>query len=590
MFCIATCILIDVSHHSPLLGSTCTNETYMFWSITARQTRKRQRCNQKVSKDTPNIFHKVCKEIPMPKVYLIPRDSRVVSFYGPNTCQLATKRRDPPGNLVNKVNSSWWIWNLESKNTRKFFSSSMVFSFFVQIRPKKTEQDLSGLHAACDGDAARLLRYLHLQIHANSQFTLQRRGALEPSSASTFQRQVLWAETGLQKISNRSFFKKNKNQKTKQKKTIGFFLGGWKEILDSEIPTQKKRLVDFNHEMVGSFWAQIFRRLRVADWCCRRCDRQKRPRRSNKKLEPVKSSGRLYTSLAKSNSQTSKCPKFALRFEFILVKMVYLVNMVNPTLFPKNNAQLLLYFHGEFEWIWPISSSFRMIFDTKLPKIKVKLQSKIFAKFLSVKEVKPFQKSEKFGCRWILDFAAKNIGQRNAFWAAVTSSPMTAASRPTTHWGKFPRGHRGFAPSVSRGMIIYTVADCQSSKDWSFCLCKQKECCQQDSWKLKVIENGSCKSSNASKALYQKHQEYQKYQSIKSSMQQACSWTQPPKENSPEPGGQNLLAPLKIVPWDFPEWFMVWYGSTLKQSTYDNLFLVNKPSRGVLTLSYGWCV
>ncbi len=466
----------------------------------------------------------------------------------------------------------------------------MVFSSFVQIRPKKTEQDLSGLHAACDGDAARLLRYLHLQIHANSQFTLQRRGALEPSSASTFQRQVDTSSVGgngATKNIQPIFFQKEKNQKTKKKNyCIVFFFGGG----ERNFRLWNSRLVDFNSWNGWEFLSPDFSPAA----CCRLVLSPlwppKTPRRSNKKLEPVKSSGSLYTSLAKSNSQTSKCPKFALRVEFILVKMVYLVNMVNPALFPKNNAQLLLYFHGEFEWIWPISSSFRMIFDTKLPKTKVKLQSKISAKFLSVKEVKPFQKSEKFGCRWILDFAAKNIGQRNAFWAAVTSSPMTAASRPTTHWGKFPRGHRGFAPSVSRGMIIYTVADCQSSKDWSFCLCKQKECCQQDSWKLKVIENGNCKSSNVSKALYQKHQEYQKYQSIKSSMQQACSWTQPPKENRPEPGGQNLLAQLRIVPQDFSEWFMVWYGSTLKQSTYDNLFLVNKPSRGVLTLSYGWCV
>lgn len=104
-----------------------------------------------------------------------------------------------------------------------------------------------------------------------------------------------------------------------------------------------------------------------------------------------------------------------------------------------------------------------MIFDTKLP---IKLQFlQDSAKFFSFKRSgNPFKGRKTLAA--LLDFAAKNIGQRNAFLGRGDDLPNDG-SLPTADdaLGEgFPAATRGFAPSVSGG-IIYTVADCQSSKD-----------------------------------------------------------------------------------------------------------------------------
>lgn len=181
-------------------------------------------------------------------------------------------------------------------------------------------------------DAARLLRYLHLQIHANSP-KLQRRAVLVQAAHQPFNVRLTQSTCGRKpggcpKKSNRSKNQIDLNfsrKKKRLKKRITLFWRNFFGGLCNSHPKRKVGRFDFHPELLGSFWAQISRHLEPAihpTACCRlgcRCDRNRSPRRSNKKLEPVKSSGRLYTSLAKRNSQNSKCLKFApklLRVEF----------------------------------------------------------------------------------------------------------------------------------------------------------------------------------------------------------------------------------------------------------------------------------
>ena len=163
------------------------------------------------------------------------------------------------------------------------------------------------------------------------------------------------------------------------------------------------------------------------------------------------------------------------------IEMVCLGNMVNPALFPKNKTKRLLYFNGEFDPSHPPSEGF----STQNYRSNFNFYKILLSSSLSKRSGNPFKGRKTLAA--LLDFAAKNIGQRNAFLGRGDDLPNDG-SLPTADDAlgeASPAATRGFAPSVSGG-IIYTVADCQSSKDWSFCLCKQKECWQQDSWKLKA--------------------------------------------------------------------------------------------------------
>lgn len=112
---------------------------------------------------------------------------------------------------------------------------------------------------------------------------------------------------------------------------------------------------------------------------------------------------------------------------------------------------------------------------------------------------------------------------------------------------------------------------------------------QLETESLKVIENGRCKSSNVSRAPYQKHQKHEKHQKLNATsllLNTTAKREQPRTQRSESYSSMknNAFRNLSV-------WFMVWYGSIgninhklvnsrFQQLTYyDNLFLLNKPSR-----------
>ena len=111
---------------------------------------------------------------------------------------------------------------------------------------------------------------------------------------------------------------------------------------------------------------------------------------------------------------------------------------------------------------------------------------------------------------------------------------------------------------------------------------------QLETESLKVIETGRCKSSNVSRAPYQKHQKHEKHQKLNATsllLNTTAKREQPRTQRSESYSSMknNAFRNLSV-------WFMVWYGSIrninhklldsrFQQLTYDNLFLLNKPSR-----------
>ena len=113
------------------------------------------------------------------------------------------------------------------------------------------------------------------------------------------------------------------------------------------------------------------------------------------------------------------------------IEMVRLVNMVNPALFPQNKTKRLLYFNGEFDPSHPPSEGF----STQNYRSNFNFYKILLSSSLS-KEVETLSKVGKL---WLPFWTSQRKTSDNATlsWAAVTTSPMTAAFlRPTTHWEK----------------------------------------------------------------------------------------------------------------------------------------------------------
>lgn len=169
---------------------------------------------------------------------------------------------------------------------------------------------------------------------------------------------------------------------------------------------------------------------------------------------------------------------------------------------------------------------------------------------------------------------------------------MTAAFlRPTTHWGKLPprppvvsrRRFPGASSIRGGGLPIFKRLKFLSLQTKGMLTAGQLE-----TESLKVIENGRCKSSNVSRAPYQKHQKHEKHQKLNATsllLNTTAKREQPRTQRSESYSSMknNAFRNLSV-------WFMVWYGSIgninhklvdsrFQQLTYDNLFLLNKPSR-----------
>ena len=230
-----------------------------------------------------------------------------------------------------------------------------------------------------------------------------------------------------------------------------------------------------------------------------------------------------------------------------------------------------------------------MIFDTKLP---IKLQFlQDSAKFFSFKRSgNPFKGRKNLAA--LLDFAAKNIGQRNAFLGRGDDLPNDGShSTADDALGEgFPRGHPWFRAVGFRGHHLYG-GGLPIFKRLKFLSLQTKGMLtagQLETESLKVIENGRCKSSNVSRAPYQKHQKHEKHQKLNATsllLNTTAKREQPRTQRSESYSSMknNAFRNLSV-------WFMVWYGSIgninhklvnsrFQQLTYDNLFLLNKPSR-----------
>ena len=162
----------------------------------------------------------------MSKVYLIPE---WFLFMAPTLVSWPPKGEIHQATWSRKSTQvdEFGIWNPKIPgNSSHLPWFSRLLSKFDPRKPSKTSlvymQHVTGMQQGyCGICISRSMRIRSLRFNDGELWS---QAAHQPFNVKLTQ--VLWAETGLQKISNRSFFKKKKIRKPKKKTTVSFFFFG----------------------------------------------------------------------------------------------------------------------------------------------------------------------------------------------------------------------------------------------------------------------------------------------------------------------------------------------------------------------------